>query len=106
VENLETVFDRSSNPVHLIVMMLYGMDVQLQLLLKTISKDGIKPMLWAPFKDFIDFLDTMQKDMMVGRYIQEVPSDSHQALKSKNDGHLGECHRINIGAKSAPSTSK
>jgi hypothetical protein len=73
VENLETVFDRTSSPAHLIVMMLYGMDVQLQLLLKTISKDGTKPMPREAFKAFIDFLDTMQKDMMVGRYTQEVP---------------------------------
>jgi hypothetical protein len=73
VENLETVFDRSSNPAHSIATMLYGMDVQHQLQLQTISKDGIKPLRCEPFNAFIDFLDMMQKDMTVGQYTQEIP---------------------------------
>jgi hypothetical protein len=50
VENNESAFERNPNQPHLILMVLYGMDVQLRLLLKLISEDGSKPMLWVPFK--------------------------------------------------------
>jgi hypothetical protein len=66
-------FDRSSNPTKNITVFLYAMDMELQKLLRVISKYPQKPMLTEPFITFAGKLEKIRENAVFGCYPVDIP---------------------------------